>query len=407
MGWLASTFAALGIRHYRVLWFGTLLSFMAFFMSTVVQSVVAFDLMATNRAVGYVVAAQGVAMVVLGPIGGAYADRLPKKLVVATGQVLATSVFALLSLALATGAIRVAFLSAGSFVMGSTFAFIGPARQALVVELVPDQRRGNAMALSQIANTASRVIGPGLAGVLLGWSLFGATGAYATMAVLYAIAALSLLLLPGSPARSNASDTHVVADLADGLRYVRAQPRLRVLVLYFIAVITVGFPHVTVLPGLVENQLGAGVERISVLYLASAVGALSSSLAVAGSADSPRALSIFSGAGLLFGVALLGLAAVPSFPAAIGAMFLVGLGSGGFQSLSGAVIVHEAEPAYIGRVMSLTMLAFGFFGLMALPVGLLADAVGERGALAATGAGVCVLIGLLRLQLAGQRAPGR
>lgn len=399
MGWFASTFAALGIAQYRVLWFGTLFSFMAFFMSTVVQSVVAFELMATNQAVGFVVAAQGVAMVVLGPIGGAYADRLPKKIVIAIGQLLAMTVFALLSLALATDTIRVAYLSLGSFVMGATFVFMGPARQALVVQLVPEERRGNAMALSQIANTASRVLGPGLAGALLGWSLFGATGAYATMAVFYALAAASLGLLPPSPARSNAADTHVMADLTDGFRYVWQHRRLRVLVVYFVAVITVGFPHVTVLPGLVENQLGHDVERISVLYLASAVGALGASLAVASSADSQRAIPIFSAMGAVFGISLLGLAWAPDFAWAVVAMFAVGVGSGGFQSLSGAVIVHAAEPAYMGRVMSLSMLAFGFFGLMALPVGLLADAVGERAALAASGVGVCILIAMLQLSL--------
>ncbi|MGE4605481.1 MAG: MFS transporter [Myxococcota bacterium] len=400
MNWLRATFAALQVRHFRILWIGTLLSFMAFFMSTIVQSVVAFELLATNRAVGFVVAGQGIAMVLFGPIGGAFADRLPKKLLVAIGQLLAMTIFLLLSLAVATETIRITFLTAGSFVMGMTFAFLGPARQALVIELVPEDRRGNAMALSQIANTASRVFGPALAAALLGWSLFGAGGAYAVMSGLYGFSASTLLLLPRSPGRSDAKQTHVLADLSDGLHYVWRHPKLRVLVFFFVAVITVGFPHVTVLPGLVENQLGHDVQSISWLYLASALGALGASLSVAGYADSDRALAIYVGLGLLFGLALLGLALAPNFGFAIAAMFFVGAGSGGFQSLSAAVVVREADPSYIGRVMSLTMLAFGFFGLMALPVGFMADAIGERAALLVTGAGVCALIAALRISLA-------
>ncbi|MFP8881458.1 MAG: MFS transporter, partial [Myxococcota bacterium] len=259
---------------------------------------------------------------------------------------------------------------------------------------------GNAMALSQIANTASRVTGPALAGLLLGWSLFGSSGAYATMAALYGFSALTLFLLPRSPGRADAEETHVLSDLRDGLRYVWRHPKLRVLVFFFVAVITVGFPHVTVLPGLVENQLGHDVQSISWLYLASALGALGASLSVAGYADSDRALAIYVGLGLLFGLALLGLALAPNFGFAIAAMFFVGAGSGGFQSLSAAVVVREADPSYIGRVMSLTMLAFGFFGLMALPVGFMADAIGERAALLVTGAGVCALIAALRISLA-------
>jgi MFS family permease len=400
MNWLRATFAALQIRDYRILWIGTLLSFLAFFMSTIVQSVVAFELTQTNRAVGFVVAGQGIAMVLFGPIGGAYADRLPKKVVIATGQLLALTVFLLLALAVASGTIRISFLIAGSFFMGLTFSFQGPARQALVIQLVPEHRRGNAMALSQIANTASRVFGPALAGALLGIRMFGAAGAYALMGALYGVSAATLLLLPRSLGRVDAEPRRVLADLSDGLRYVWQHPRLRVLVTFFIAVITVGFPHVTVLPGLVENQLGHDVESISLLYLASAIGALGASLAVAGYADSDRALALFTGLGFLFGISLLGLALSPNYGFAMAAMFFVGAGSGGFQSLSAAVIVRDADPAYIGRVMSLTMLAFGFFGLMALPVGFMADAMGERSALLATGVGVCGLVAALQISLA-------
>ena len=59
-------------------------------------------------------------------------------------------------------------------------------------------------------------------------------------------------------------------------------------------------------------------------------------------------------------------------------MFCVGLGSGGFQSLNAAVIARETEPGFIGRVMSLALLAFAGFGLIALPYGILADSIGER-----------------------------
>ena len=68
--WLESTFAALRLRHFRILWIGTLSSHLAFFMSTVVQSVVAFELIGNNTAVGSVVFAQGLSMALLGPLWG-------------------------------------------------------------------------------------------------------------------------------------------------------------------------------------------------------------------------------------------------------------------------------------------------------------------------------------------------
>jgi MFS family permease len=389
--WLAQTFAALEGSEFRILWIGTLISFLAFFTSTVVNSVVAFDLSGTNRAVGAVIFAQGVSMFLFGPLGGAVADRLPKRRVIAIGQGTTALVFAVTALLMAAHALQVSHLAAGTFVMGLCFAFIGPARQAFVVDIVPAAHRGNAMALSQVANTASRVLGPALAGVLLAWESAGAAGAYAVMAFLYVLAAGSLSLLPRSRRRDGAH-THVLADVSDGLRYVREQPRLRIQLLFFVSVVMAGFPHVTVMPGLVENQLGREAEAISPLMVASALGGFLASVGVARFADSPRASAIYTWLGLGFGASLFALAAAPDYASAVLASFVIGVANGGFQTLASAVILHETRPEYMGRVMSLTMLAFAGFGLMALPIGLLADAVGERVTLAVMGTavGACV-----------------
>ena len=388
---MAGTFASLRLRAFRALWISTLLSFLAFFMSTVVQSVVAFDLTHTNRAVGWVVAGQGIAMLLLGPFGGAIADRVRKRRLIATAQTVTCTVFLLLALALATGTVRVEYLALGSLVMGGTFAFLGPARQALTVDLVPVESRGNALALTQVGHSGSRVLGPSLAGLFLGWSIAGATGAYLAMAALYAASIAGLLLLPKSVVRPGARDASVVADIAAGLRYVRGQKRLRLLLAFFVSVIMVGYPYATVLPGLLEHALGRDAHDIGTLFAVSAVGALGASLAVARFADSRHALRVYAGMGLLFGASLVGTALAPDYSLAMVAMFFVGAGSGGFQSLNGAVIVRETEPAFFGRVVSLSTLAFAGFGLMGLPVGLLADAIGERSTLAALGGVVCLI----------------
>ena len=68
--------------------------------------------------------------------------------VVVTGTLIAGSVFASFAALLSLDLLRVAHLAMGSLVLGATFAFMGPARQALVVDLVPQRHRGNAMALA-------------------------------------------------------------------------------------------------------------------------------------------------------------------------------------------------------------------------------------------------------------------
>lgn len=383
--WLESTFVSLEVRHFRILWFGTFFSFVAFFMSMIVQSVVAFEVSGTNTAVGYVVAAQGGAMMSFGSVGGAIADRWPKRRVVVLCQIATAAVMTWIGLLLGAGRLRLEMLAGGAFVMGASFAFMGPARQSLVADLVPEHHLGNAMAVTMIANTASRVLGPVVAGVLLGWPGIGAEGAYFVMALFYSISAVSMAFLPKSVVRASASDLSVFGSVVAGLSYVWHHAHLRLLVIFFMAVIFIGFPHVTVLPGLLENVYAIDSAKVSQLFIASAIGALLSSIFVARFADSPGALLIYSLMAGVFGVALVALAWAPGLDWAAWAMLWVGIGSGGFQALNSAVIARETEPEYMGRVMSLTMLAFAGFGLMALPVGAMADFVGEQATLVSLG----------------------
>jgi MFS family permease len=384
------TFAAFGARDFRVLWAGTWASYVPFFMANVVNGVVAFQLARTNRAVGAVVFAQGVAMALLAPLGGAGADRWPKRRVLALTQVAAGVVFAAFALLLALERLTISGMALGSFVLGVAVSFLGPARQAFAAELVPSELRGNAVALNQVPLTGSQVLGPALAGLLLA-SPLGAVGAYALMAALYVAAALSLLALPRSLARLDAAETHVLADLRDGLRYVRSHGHLRVLVLFFVSVIMAGFSYITVLPGFVEHALGRPAEAVPPLFFTSALGGLGVALATARLADSQRALPLFVAMPFVFALGLLGLFAAPSYTFAVATMLVVGVGFGGFQTLNSAVIVRATEPAYFGRVFSLSMLAFAGVSLVSLPVGVLADAIGERPTLLVLGGGVLAL----------------
>jgi hypothetical protein len=78
-------------------------------------------------------------------------------------------------------------------------------------------------------------------------------------------------------------------------------------------------------------------------------------------------------------------------------MMFIWVWGGGFQTLNGAIVSHITDPAYFGRVVSLTFLAFAAFAVVALPVRLLADEIGERATLAVMGFGVCLIVGVFAL----------
>ena len=82
--------------------------------------------------------------------------------------------------------------------------------------------------------------------------------------------------------------------------------------------------------------------------------------------------------GLVLGISLMLLSVVSGFGQALAVMLLVGAGSSAFQMLNNALVMQECDRAFYGRVMSITMLAWGFNGLAGYPFGALADASGER-----------------------------
>ena len=405
----SGSLVALRVREFRILWFGTIFSFLAFFMAMIVQSVVAFEISGNNSAVGFIVAAQGIAMILFGPLGGAFADRWPKRSVVIIGQLCAAIVLLWTAGMLFTGSISIVWLAVSALLVGIAVSFLGPSRQGMVVEVVPLSIRGNAMAVNNLANTFSRVFGPIVAGLLLTWQYSGSVGAYLAMVIFYVVSAISVTFLPRSEVRSDALDRSILADVGDGLAYAYRKKRLRLLLMLFVFVIFLGFPHITVLPGLTENVFERTATEVSELFLVSALGALVASLWVTRFGDSPRADAVYLAMALLFGVSLIGLSWAPSFFWAEVALFGVGAGSGAFQSLNAAVIARDTEPNYIGRVMSLVMLAFGGFGLMALPYGFMADAIGERSTLLCMGIGVlaatCFFGLLLRIERVSREAP--
>jgi MFS family permease len=281
--------------------------------------------------------------------------------------------------------ITLAALAASTFVMGSVFAFIAPARQAWIGELVRGPELRNAIALQQVGMTGTRVVGPFLAGGLIALSFVGTGGAYIFMGGLFAYVIFTLLQLPPTTARAGGGKS-IFGDFKLGWDHIKSRPRLALLVLSFMGVIMAGFSYQVVLPGYLENQLHRSPNNISLMFGVSAISGLVVTLGIAGAANSRHAWRMMIVGGALLGLALMLTAVSVNFTQALGAMLIVGAGSSAFQLLNNALVMEESDPAFYGRVMSLTMMAWGLNGIVGLPFGLFADAVGERQTLFLMGA---------------------
>ena len=135
----------------------------------------------------------------------------------------------------------------------------------------------------------------------------------------------------------------------------------------------------------------SGSAGFGALATASAVGAFVSSIALANTARN-RLRSVQTSAALVFGVSLVGFAISPSFALALVVIVVVGAAAASFQALNNSLTLALTPVEYHGRVQSLLMLSFTGFGLAALPLGVLADAIGPRWTMALMGTAIVVTV---------------
>ncbi|GBD24211.1 Enterobactin exporter EntS [bacterium HR29] len=396
------TFAALGNERFRLLWFGTLFSFLGMQMQIIARGYLAYDLTGKNGALGGVMLAFGVPQLVLSLWGGVIADRLPKRNVLVAAQSVIALNSAWIAAMIATGQIAYWMLIVAGVVQGVGFAFIGPARQAFISDLVGRETIGNAVVLQQMSMNGTRVIGPSLAGFFIAVPFIGLAGVYALTTVGFFIAMMTMLRLPRGDPAPGARDHSPLADLRDGLRYVRRKPAVLQLILVSFAVVMLGFPYQSFLPSVAASVYDVGSTGLGALSSAAAIGAVAATVAVATFADHPRAWHLQPVAGIAFGGALVVLGLVDRFEAGMVTMLFVGGLAAAFQSLNNSLTMMFTDHEYHGRVQSMTMMSWSLFGIAALPIGVVADHIGIRETLSLMGlaciASVILIHGYARLR---------
>lgn len=353
-------------------------------MQILLRGYLAYDLTRRESALGLVYLGFGLAMLVATPWGGVAADRLAKRAVLVWSQGVLAVVALALGVVVAADALELWMLVVASIVQGLAFGFFGPARVSFTSELVGRDRLGNAITLSLLSLNGTRVLAPSLAGVLIGIAAIGPEGVYFIAAAL-SVAALGLLLR--TPRISPAgSERRPLAELVDGIHHVRDNRRLALVVGTSFVVIMFGFNYFAFLPALVEDEFGLGPGWLGLLMGATSVGAVLAAVPVAGRADRIDGGRWLVRSGLVMGVSVAALGVSPTFALGFVAGVATGASTTVFQSITNTLALRLSADAYQGRVQSLMMLSFAGFGIAALPLGALAEAIGLRQAIVAMGA---------------------
>ena len=341
----------------------------------------------------------------LGVFAGAIVDRYPRRRILVlsqTGNVLSA---ALLCILLAAGWVEAWHVILLAAVSGANIAFFQPARQAILPAMLPSSAMRSGVALSQTANTVTRIGGALLAGLLLEFADFGVI--YGAMAAIYAAAALSALAIradvEASSQRERASES-LLAQTVEGVRWAfRTRRPLAVLgvsVLLFIFIV----PYQSVfLPLLVIDELREHASWVGYMMAAGGAGAVAGSLTLAAVRRLPATGRLMAALLVAAGIVLALLSFAPSLPLVALCVFAAAACSTNVMSLANLALLRLGREAMAGRAVSLMNFARGMIPVGALLAGALADALGPRSGLLTIGAAaIAVSLAVLVSPLAGQ-----
>ncbi|HST62454.1 MAG TPA: MFS transporter [Longimicrobium sp.] len=367
----ARAFGALRHRNFRVFYVGQLLSLAGTWMQSTAQGWLVLELTNSALLLGIVTAVTSIPTLLFSLWAGDLADRHDKRRIILIAQFVALGAALGLAVLTDTGRITYGALLALVFVLGMASAFEIPARQAFFVDLVGPADLPNAIALNSAAFNASRIVGPALAGLVIGAA--GVAACYYANAVSYvaAITGLVMMRLPAWVPRPRTAST--LESIREGLAYIRSDRLVRTLVWLIAGMSVTVLPYTMLLPVFARDVLKVGAPGLGAMLSASGAGALAAGVALAaGRVRVPRGRLII-GAALSYALVLIGFALCPWYPLSLVLLALVGFTMILNNATVNALLQSRVPDHLRGRVMSVYVFMFvGMSPLGSLQAGAMA-----------------------------------
>ena len=362
-----------------------------------------YELTGKALAVGLTVAVRSGLAVVLSPLAGTLADRMDRRMLLASTQAskaVVASGLAVVALAMGED-LPLAVLFGAITVLGVIGAVDTPLRRAFVRDVVVADGVDRAARLHTSVMSVGRFLGSGAAWLFLSltlpWACFAVNGATSLVA--------SMLVLRVVPTTATVS---AEARAAGGrvLGYLMRTPTVTIPLALLCSFTLFGWNLAVLLPVVADKQLESGAGTFAILAQVMAVGSLIGSVMMAASKlEGLRNLAILLA---VFGAAVLPLATVSHLVAGMAAIFVVGLIGGGYLSLSNASVQTAADPRLQGRVSAVYGVVFVGARAVGGPIlGWMVDAFGSRVALVTVGAVTAACAGLGLLAATRSRPPSR
>lgn len=395
-------FRSLRVFNYRLWFAGALVSNTGAWMQRTAQDWIVLTEL-TDRdaaALGITMALQFGPLLLLMPVAGLMADRFDRRRLLMWTQGIQCALALGLGVLVVSGHAQLWQVYVFALLLGIATAIDAPARQAFVSELVGDADISNAVALNSTSFQGARLVGPAVAGVLIGWIGSGPVfliNALSFAGVLASLAFIRVAELVPTPRLGRAR-----GQIRDGLRYVRSRGDLVVTLVSVFLVGTFGFNFPIFISTMSTVEFGQGATEFGLLSSIMAAGAVAGSLLAARRTRARLVVAVVASAG--FGVACVLGALAPTLWVFAVTLVAIGVASLTMMATANAYVQTTTDPLMRGRVMALYLAIFAGGTPIGAPiVGWVANVYGARWALAIGAASGLIAAGIAGLWMLRRR----
>ena len=379
------SFRALKSRPFRRFFAGQVVSASGTFLQQTAIGWLVLQLTDSATSLGLVLAAGGLPSLLLGPWGGAIADRVDlRKLLIAT-QTFFGVLAGVLWIFAAQGSASIAVIVTINVVGGFVQIVDSPARQAFVGRLVVPADLASAVSLNGVVVNTARVVGPAVAGALI--VTVGTTPCFAVNAVSYIAVVIALLTV--HPLADASRSARLKGAVRDGLRYARGRQQLWLPLAMMALVGLLAFNFAVILPVMARKTFHGSGGTYGLMATMLSLGSIVGSLGV-GLVRHPRR-PLLVAAALAFGASLALTAGAPNVPLVCAALVLTGAAAFAFVTLCSTTLQLHSSTTYRGRIMALWVFVYiGTTPIGSILTGWITEAGGTRLALL-VGSGACLV----------------
>ena len=369
---LQAAFSPLQIRDLRIYLSGQAVSLIGTWLQITAQGWVVWELTRSATALGIVAMLGTFPILLLGPWAGVWADRVDRRRLLIFTQVGAMASAFALAILLQTRTIQLWHVYVISTVLGLFTAADIPAQQAFLGDLSGMREVRKAVNLNSMIIQLSRMIGPALAGFIIG--VWGSAPAFWLNGLSFLAVIASLISVRASQVRSpKGSDSF--SELKKGVRFLRGNPRIQDLMAFVVLLTFLVFPVINIFPAFVGEVLHGDAQTLGYLLAASGAGALLGTILVVPLAQTVRRPGVaVAGATIWMGVWLLVFSWTVSLTMSMVSIFLVSLAAPTVFTTALGLVQILASPEMRARLVSLFVtVSFGTQPFASLLIGYSAD----------------------------------